>query len=309
MAEARPVETARDLISIVTSACNAEKYIPTALASVRSQSYEEWELIVIDDGGTDATAELVTRFAGTVSQPVKILRNQQPQGPSAARNKGMKAAEGAFIAFLDADDFWLPQHLERLWSILHSGAADLAYSDAYVFTETPAGENKLLEIDTIEVTDPRKDLFRRNFINTSAAAITRRLMEGVGEFDPTLWAGEDLDYWIRAAILNFQIASTGCRTYYYRKSGNSLSTFRGRMVEGCARIYEKHKTCGILPESELLAKARESYFAAGKLYLRTDPCAARRAFFRAWKLSKRHCLPIACSLIASLLATVSTRDC
>jgi glycosyltransferase involved in cell wall biosynthesis len=153
-----------ELVSIIMPAFNAERFISQALESVASQTYTRWEIIVTNDGGTDNTAEIVSTFARQISQPLKLLHHAQPQGPSAARNTSMKAATGNYIAFLDADDYWLPDHLESLYAILSTGKGDLAYSDPYVFCETPTGEIKLLPIDTTTITNPGTDLFRRNFI-------------------------------------------------------------------------------------------------------------------------------------------------
>jgi glycosyltransferase involved in cell wall biosynthesis len=293
------------LISVIMPAFNAERYIGKALGSVRSQTYQNWEIIVTNDGGTDSTGRMVSEFAQQTPRNVMLLEHAQSQGPSAARNTAMKAAKGEYIAFLDADDIWMPEHLNRLCAVLASGKADLAYSECCVFCETPSGEMELLPIDTIEVKNPRQDLFRRNFINTSAAAITRRLMEKVGTFDATLWVGEELDYWIRSAALGFEIASTGEQTYYYRKSAGSLSALPARMAESSGRMFEKHLRCGILPEGEIVARARASYFAAGKLYRRENPAAASRMFYKSWTLSKVHLLPLLCWSLAAGLSFVA----
>jgi len=287
------------LVSVIIPAFNAERYIGNALESVRAQTYQNWEILVTNDGGTDSTGRVVSEFAQQTPRNVMLLEHAQSQGPSAARNTAMKAAKGEYIAFLDADDIWTPEHLDRLCAVLASGKADLAYSDCYVFCETPWGEMELLPGDTFEVKNPRQDLFRRNFINTSAAAITRRLMEKVGTFDATMWAGEELDYWIRSAALGFQIASTGKQTYYYRKLVGSLSAASAKMAEGNGRMFEKHRRCGVLPEGEIVVKARESYFAAGKMYWRKDPAAASRMFYKAWTLGKVHMLPLLCTFLAA----------
>lgn len=292
------------LISIIMPAFNAERYIGKALESVGSQTYRNWEIIVTNDGGTDSTARMVSEFARQTPHNVMLLEHTRSLGPSAARNTAMQAAVGEYIAFLDADDIWMPDHLNKLCTVLASGKADLAYSDCYVFCEAPSGEMELLPIDTIEVKNPRQDLFRRNFINTSAAAITRRLMEKVGTFDAALWAGEELDYWIRSAALGFEIVSTGEQTYYYRKSAGSLSAVPATMAECNGRIFERHSRCGILPEGEIVARARASYFAAGKLYRRENPSAASRMFYKSWTLSKVHLLPLLCALLAAGLSVV-----
>jgi glycosyltransferase involved in cell wall biosynthesis len=298
---------AEKLVSVIMPAFNAEKYIGKALQSVGSQTYQNWEIIVTNDGGSDSTGMMVSEFAQQTPRTVIILEHAESLGPSAARNTAMKVAKGEYIAFLDADDIWMPEHLTRLCAVLASGKADLAYSDCYVFCETPSGEMQSLPIDTIEVKNPRQDLFRRNFINTSAAAITRSLMEKVGAFDATLWAGEEWDYWIRSAAMGFEIVSTGQQTYYYRKSAGSLSAVPATMAECNGRIYERHSRCGILPEGEIVARARASYFAAGKLYRRENPAAASRMFYKSWTLGKAHLLPLLCAFVAGGISFVRPR--
>jgi hypothetical protein len=127
-------------------------------------------------------------------------------------------------------------------------------------------------------------------------------MEKVGDFDRNLRGTEDVDYWIRAAALGFQIASTDRQTYYYRKLPSSLSAASGKMAEETAKAFEKNRKCGILPEREIANIARGCYFAAGKIYWRTDPAAASRVFYKSWTLGKVNLLPLLCGFLTAGLS-------
>lgn len=95
------------LVSVIIPAYNSAKFAAKAVESVLAQTYQNYELIVIDDGSTDNTKEVLNRFAGRVNYIF-----QENRGPSAARNMGIKVAQGEYICFLDADDTWLPMKLE-----------------------------------------------------------------------------------------------------------------------------------------------------------------------------------------------------
>jgi len=100
----------RPTVSIVLPTYNRAAFLPQALASIRSQTFTDWELVVVDDGSTDDTARLVRDLAQGWSQPVRYHR-QENQGAYGARNTGLDLADGEFIAFFDSDDVWLPHHL------------------------------------------------------------------------------------------------------------------------------------------------------------------------------------------------------
>jgi glycosyltransferase involved in cell wall biosynthesis len=97
-------------VSIILPTYNRAAFLPQAFASIRAQHFSDWELVIVDDGGTDNTAELVAEFARTIEQPVVFIR-QENQGPYGARNTGLDKARGRYIAFFDSDDLWLPHHL------------------------------------------------------------------------------------------------------------------------------------------------------------------------------------------------------
>lgn len=98
-------------VSIVLPTYNRAKFLPQAFASIRSQTFTDWELIVVDDGGKDNTHELVESLAGTIKQSVSYVY-QENQGAYGARNTGVERAQGKYVAFFDSDDFWLPHHLQ-----------------------------------------------------------------------------------------------------------------------------------------------------------------------------------------------------
>ena len=114
-------------ISVVIPAYNAAQYLKDSISSVIDQTFSNWELIVIDDGSTDNTSNIVKGFQA--DQRIRLIR-QENKGVSAARNTGIKAATGKYIAFLDADDFFLPQNLQKKFDILSSNPdIDFIYSD------------------------------------------------------------------------------------------------------------------------------------------------------------------------------------
>jgi len=109
-------------VSVITIFLNAEKFIHEAIESVFAQTYDNWDLWLVDDGSTDASAEIARRFANQQSRKVRYLEHvgHKNRGMSASRNLGIRNANGRYSAFLDADDVWLPEKLERQVPILES---------------------------------------------------------------------------------------------------------------------------------------------------------------------------------------------
>jgi hypothetical protein len=107
------------LVSIVLPTYNRAAFLRAAFASIRAQRLGEWELIVVDDGSTDGTRDLVADLAGTMGRPVRYVY-QENQGAGAARNAGLDLARGAYVAFYDSDDVWLPHHLSHCVAALEA---------------------------------------------------------------------------------------------------------------------------------------------------------------------------------------------
>ena len=188
-------------ISAVIPAYNAERYIARAIESVLSQTHPVDEIIVVDDGSTDGTAEVVRSFGEKVQ-----LYQQVNAGVSAARNTGIKAATGDWIAFLDADDEWLPVRIQKQVELLQRNP-DLRWLSGN-YDECLCDENrKASHLSAAQCAQSLgdKDYFdnylsaveRYQWGHTSCVLVHRTVFDEVGMFCTDLSLGEDLDLWLR----------------------------------------------------------------------------------------------------------------
>jgi len=122
------------LISVIMPAYNAERYIVAAIRSVQAQTYTNWELLVIDDGSTDETCQIVRRLAEEDAR-ICLYENPENLGTARTRNRGLDLSRGAYIALLDSDDLWLPEKLEKQYSLAQRESADIVYSSYALIDE------------------------------------------------------------------------------------------------------------------------------------------------------------------------------
>lgn len=123
-------------VSIILPTYNRAKFLPEAFEAIRTQDWTDWELIVVDDGSTDNTRDLVPELTRGWPQPVRYVY-QENQGPAAARNRGIEESKSSYLAFFDSDDLWLPHHLEQCVEALEANRdVDWVYSASRVINET-----------------------------------------------------------------------------------------------------------------------------------------------------------------------------
>lgn len=200
------MSTPRLLVSVVIPTYNRAHFIGAAVASVRAQTYPCAEIIIVDDGSTDSTSTVVSELGADI----RYVR-QPNAGPATARNTGIATARGDLIAFLDTDDRWLPQKIERQvgllerWPDVALVSADMAIADASGRIEVASNfaRRGLLEffktLDGRPVPDAPRRLLGLNFINTSTVVLRREVLQALGGFDTRLRYGEDLELWLRIA--------------------------------------------------------------------------------------------------------------
>jgi glycosyltransferase involved in cell wall biosynthesis len=116
-ASSEPIVERSPSVSIILPTYNRARFLPEAIASIRAQQFTDWELIIVDDGSTDETPELLPKLTADIQQPVQLI-HQENQGAYGARNTGLDHASGRYIAFFDSDDIWLPHHLKDCVSAL-----------------------------------------------------------------------------------------------------------------------------------------------------------------------------------------------
>jgi glycosyltransferase involved in cell wall biosynthesis len=221
-------------ISIVIPAYNAELTILDTIKSVQKQTFSDWELIIINDGSTDKTLEIVSAIKDS---RIEVF-SYENKGLSVARNRGISRATADFIAFLDADDLWTPDKLElQLAALQKNPKAGVAYSWTLNMNETGnifhSGNNVFFEGNVYG------ELLICNFIaNGSNPLIRREAIESVGQFDPTLSSCEDWDYWFRLAS-NWDFTVVPKPQILYRHSSGSMSAKVDIMEEAYLTVLNR----------------------------------------------------------------------
>jgi glycosyltransferase involved in cell wall biosynthesis len=206
-------------ISIVIPAYNAEKTILDTITSAQNQTFSDFEIIIINDGSTDKTLELINTLKDI---RIKVF-SYDNRGLSTARNRGIGLAVGDFITFLDADDLWTADKLELQFLALQNyPKAGLAYSWTSFMDEQ--GKTYYADKPKFVAGDVLKELLQGNFLcSGSNPLIKRSVIEAVGEFDPTLRSAEDWNYWLRIAE-RWEFALVPKAQIFYRQSAKSMSS-------------------------------------------------------------------------------------
>jgi glycosyltransferase involved in cell wall biosynthesis len=221
-------------ISVIVPAYNAEQTILETITSVQQQTFSDFELIVINDGSTDRTLELLN----TVNDPRLKIFSYPNGGVSVARNRGIARATGEFIAFLDADDLWTPDKLDlQLAALQQQPEAGVVYSWAYYMDE----RDKIFQISEpiyFEGNVYTQLLVNDFVVSCSNCLVRRQAVESVGEFDPAVAGAADWDYWLRLAA-HWPFVVVPKPQVFYRISSGSMSA-QVEFMERCnLRVIEK----------------------------------------------------------------------
>ena len=222
-------------ISVVIPAYNAERTILETLASVQQQTFSEFELIVINDGSTDRTLELLD----TVKDSRLKVFSYTNGGLPTARNRGISHATGEFIAFLDADDLWTPDKLElQLAALQQHPEAGLAYS----WTESFIDEQGKTFYPPNPISfegNVYAELLVNNFMASGSNPLIRKqAIESIGEFDPACAGCADWDYWLRVAA-QWHFVVVPKTQILYRQSSVSMSSKIELMKQDALVVLEK----------------------------------------------------------------------
>jgi len=219
-----------DLVSIVIPVYNAEKCISDTIASIRSQTYDNWEIIMVDDGSTDKSLEIMRTF---LCDNIKVLKGG---GGSAAlaRNKGIEAAEGRYIAFIDADDLWYPQKLEKQLEFMNKNEAAFSFTGYEFADEFGVSVNKVVQVPK---TISYRQALKNTTIFTSTVIFDLSKISKDEIYMPNVKSEDTATWW--------RVLKSGVKGYglnegltLYRRSAGTLSSNK---VEAVRRIWNLYR--------------------------------------------------------------------
>jgi glycosyltransferase involved in cell wall biosynthesis len=265
--------------TVVVAAYNSTRTIAPAIRSVLAQSDQDLELIVVDDGSSDDTADRVRAFLD--DSRVQLVR-QENQGVAGARNSGFARARGRFVSLLDGDDLWLPTYLEGMSAALEADPeAGFAYTDAWVLDDETRriARSTAMSFQRPPETPPEDPeellslLVDRNFV-FSSATLRRSAFEVVGPFDLRAQPADDYEMWMRLAANGYRAARTREPLAIYRLrrdavSRNELLMFRS-IREALRIVAEEYET------SEAIRRRARSAMRAWEAELSTYGRVRRR---------------------------------
>jgi glycosyltransferase involved in cell wall biosynthesis len=272
-------------VSVITPAHNSAGTIAQTLRSVVAQTFGDWEAIVADDASSDDSAQL----AASVDPRVKVVRSDANLGPAGARNLALEHATGELVAFLDADDRWLPEYLAKQVALFDEADAEprhprvgIVACDAWV--ERPDGTRIGRRSDEFGLPDgiSLDDLLESNAIFISALC-PRAAVDEVGGFSTECWGSEDHDLWLRLVERHYRVVVNAEPLAVYRVAGGSVSSSRLGMARTDAATYRRALERGNLSSRQArtarrklrLARAAESVETRGAA--RSLPLVARAA--------------------------------
>ena len=258
-------------VSVIVPAHDAEAHVGEALSSIRSQTWGDWEAIVVDDASSDGTAELVR---GVADPRIRLVESEENRGPAATRNLGVAEASGELVALLDADDRWLPNYLERQVGRYDDEerrrpGVGIVGCDAYV----AMGERVATATYLTGLSRPVREvdvgrMLRGNAIFVSAL-VPYEAGQEAGWFDPDLFGTEDHDLWLRIletgrrAIVNHEPLAV------YRMAAGSVSGDLGRMARNHQQTLQRALARGRLTARQRrIAQAELRYHRAMEVVAR-----------------------------------------
>lgn len=222
-------------ISVVMPACDASSTIRESVASLQAQSFQRWELIIIDDGSRDGTGD-IARELGVHDSRIQYV-SQEHAGVSQARNRGISRATGEWLLFLDSDDTIKPEFFSEMLAAAREQAADLVVCG---YGRILGPEGTLFESERGPISpDGCAELVAGAHFPIHAVIVRRELVVSVGGFDPALEACEDWDIWLKVAGQGTSFATVRKSLAIYRNSPRSLSKNCGKMMAGANKVLRR----------------------------------------------------------------------
>jgi len=223
-------------ISVIIPTYNRANLIGKSIQSVLNQTYQDFEIIVVDDSSTDSTEDVIKNLDDL---RIIYIRHKENKGPSAARNTGIKVANGEYIAFQDSDDEWFPEKLEKQLDLFNNSAHEVGVVYSGFYRIEPDKKRYIpLNRVTQKEGNIHNELLKGNFIGAPAVLIKKKCFEKTN-FDEDLHALEDWDLWIGISkYYDFRYINQALFQSYYTQ--NSVSTDQNKTIDALKIILMNH---------------------------------------------------------------------
>jgi glycosyltransferase involved in cell wall biosynthesis len=266
-----------DLVSVVIPAYNRANVIEEAIRSVQSQTYQDYEILVVDDGSSDSTPRILKRLTQEDAR-IKYLQHPTNLGAQAARNTGIRASKGRWIAFLDSDDRWLPQSLKARLGLALQSRKEVIHSECLVLTTD--GEARLYGTPRL-VGRVYKKLLTTTGPTFPSLLVSKESLVRIGYLDENIPSHQEWDTVIRLARhYEFEFVTEPTFVYDCRHS-DTISKNRVREAIGYERVFTKH--CWQVARHVGVRAVIAHYQTAAELYRRAqDNENAKRCLKRAF---------------------------
>ncbi|MCO6494371.1 MAG: glycosyltransferase family 2 protein [Bacteroidetes bacterium] len=215
------------LVSIITPAYNAEKYIAETIESVLQQTFSDWEMLITDDGSTDNTALIIKQYAEKDSRIIYLYQENGKQGK--ARNLAIKNAKGTYLAFIDADDLWVENKLEKQLAIYKQyPEVDLIYTSGISFSGSISNVIKVFheKAGMIDSTEMYDTMLKGKSLPNLSVIVKKSWVDKVGGLgeQPEMQNAEDYQLWLKLLDRGCQMYGIDESLFYYRLHENQVTT-------------------------------------------------------------------------------------
>ena len=210
-------------------AYNSARFIRESIGSVLAQTYTDWELLIVDDGSTDNTAEIIASFQ---DERIHMMRNELNLGAALSRNKALREAKGKYIAFLDSDDLWLPEKLEKQLAFMQQNGYAFTFTDYRIINEDGTPQNKILHM-------PASLTYRQYCCNTAIGCVTVMIDKHMtGPFEmPDIRSSHDMGLWLQIMKRGFTAYSLPECLASYRIVATSNTAKKWKAAKDVWRVY------------------------------------------------------------------------